>query len=227
MICQEPSMDRRRPHTGEKGRYGIPRSATLVVGCTMRDIEEALIRSIFLSSNDKASTLFHEQAKLGTSAALHRNYLHTMYSDEVDVVDLLDHMRDELEKLMSIYPNVYGTVPEIPQRRASDRRQPMTVSDNFDDQIGESIPVYPPEGIVVVHREIGCKETYTMHPTPGKRSPPIPVTKEGEPVTSPGGAGGEYDGWTEQQKLHGRMNALGIPVPRPSLWSRFKKWVAE
>lgn len=212
MICQEPSMDRRRPHTGEKGRYGVPRSATLVVGCTMRDIEEALIRAIFLSSNDKASTLFHEQAKLGTSAVLHRNYLHTMHSDEVDVVDLLDHMRDELEKLMAIYPNVYGTVPEIPQRRST-------------DQVGGAIPVYPPEGIIV-HRELGCKETFTMHSTPGKRTSPIPVTRDGQPG-SPVGADGDYNGWTEQQKLHGRMNALGIPVPRPSLWSRFKKWIAE
>lgn len=216
MICQQPSMDRRRPHTGEKGRYGLPRSALLVVGCNMRDIEEALIRAICLSSKDQDTTL-KDQAKLGTDAALHRNHLHTMYSEEIDILDLLDHMRDELEKLMAVYPNAYGEDLKTPQRRASDRRQPMTVSDNFDDQIGESLP----QADFVVRRELGCKETWHDLRKPKGFSS---ATREGQPV---GGPGGEYDGWTEQQKIHGRMQALGIPVPRPSFWSRLKKWIVE
>lgn len=224
MICKEPTMSRRRPHYGEKGRYGLPRSSVAVSGQNIRDIQDAFIRAVCRCSTDKDLI---ENAEQGENAALHRNHLFAINVDEIDLAAVHDALGEELEKLMGIYPNLYGSPPPVvPQRRATDRdptiRLPGITQAMHDENVAEA---FSASCLTTIPNE----RPYPYLPQVDQAMPMLvvqpppedPELEEGPTVRD------VYNGWTEQEKMHGRMRALGIPIPRPSLWSRFKKWIVE
>lgn len=193
-------MSRRRPHSGEKGRYGLPRTSVAVSGLNVRDIQDVFIRAVARCTKDQDLI---ENAEQGENGTLHRNHLFTINADDLDLAAVHDAIGEELEKLMGIFPNVKGAEP-IPahRRRATDTESERT---HRNERPHPSLP-----------------EVRNLLPMPNV-VPPRP--EQGYVPDSVLQSDEQYNGWTEQEKLHGRMRALGIPVPREdTLWKRFMRW---
>jgi len=211
MLCRQPTMSRRRPHTGEKGRYGLPRSSVTVSGLNVRDIQDALIRAACACGHDPDMV---ESAKEGENAALHRNSLFLLY--DLDMAAVHDALGDELEKLMGIYPNLQGVEPKpMPQRRATDRLPGMSsgmLDQNLSEQFAERcLSTLPNERPYSSQTKVPTRRLSDAQVEELAQSD-VEIDSEGR-----------YNGWTEREKIHGRMRALGIPIPndKPSLWQRF------
>ncbi len=113
MICPGGNMNRRRDHKGENGRYGLARGELRLTSITVRDVEDCFVRAVCITSNVKHLV---EEASRGPEAELHANHMRLI--DEPDVTEIMYALRDELEKLMGMYPNV-ESAEEVAQRRRS------------------------------------------------------------------------------------------------------------
>lgn len=201
MLCREPSMSRRRPHTGEKGRYGLPRSSVAVSGLNVRDIQDALIRAACACGHDPGLL---EEAKQGESATLHRNSLFLLY--DLDMAAVHDALGAELEKLMGIYPNVLGAdLPEQPKRRFTDRENSTNPNERPHPSPHPSLP-----------------PVRNLLPMPNV----VPPKPDGYVPDSLLQTDEQYNGWTAREKLVGRARALGInpPPENPNWWQRLLGW---
>lgn len=212
MICPEPTMSRLRPHTGEQGRFHMPRSATWVNGLNIRDIQDAYVRAVCRCSTDQDLI---ENAARGVAATLHANHLFMIDPDKLDLLEVQRALGEELERLLGIFPNVQGE-PEtpVPQRRASDhahmrqRRPGITGTIHDDDMIGvsflpavsQTLPmpaVKPPKA-----EDPGC---------PG-------CAAEGVTVRD------VYNGWHEREKNNASFREICASMPKLSRWQRFWSW---
>lgn len=107
MYCQSPSMKRSRPHVGQPGRDGAPRSALFIKDLTVRDIQDCLIRAVAMTSNDPH---LEAEARRGEDAELHENLLNNV--TDLHYPTLCDNLMIELEKLTGVYPNMRGAVTQ-------------------------------------------------------------------------------------------------------------------
>lgn len=105
------NMRRDRPYNGQPWTDTGTRGSTEIKGVTFRDLRDAFIRAILLSTG--ATTIggkdmrpLYLEAEKGPSATLCENDLYGFDLDKLDPMAICQNLGIEIEKLMGIYPNV-------------------------------------------------------------------------------------------------------------------------
>lgn len=105
------SMRRDRPYDGQPWTDKGIRGATEIKGITFRDLRDAFIRAVLLSTGgekigDKNMKPYYEQACKGEDAILCGNDLFGWDLDQLDPLAIAQNLAVEVEKLMGIFPNL-------------------------------------------------------------------------------------------------------------------------
>lgn len=107
----EPNMRRDRPYDGQPWTDTGIRGATEIKGITIRDLRDAFIRAVLLSTggttiDGKDMGLLYVEAEKGPAANLSGNDLYGFNLDRLDPIAIFQNMACEVEKLMGIFPNI-------------------------------------------------------------------------------------------------------------------------
>ena len=100
-------MSRDRVYNGQPHTDDGVRGKTKVVGLTMRDINDCLIRA-FCQANGVDNPVEYNEAQKGEKAELTWDSIYAMVGD-VSPMALGQNLTCEIERMMGIYPNI----PEI------------------------------------------------------------------------------------------------------------------
>jgi hypothetical protein len=109
----DPSMRRSRPYIGQPWTDTGIRGSTEIKGITFRDLKDAYIRALIMSSDYakvKNKVLIREAEK-GESALLSPNDVYEIEGG-LDFIAVSQNLACEIEKLMGIFPNT--NIPGIP-----------------------------------------------------------------------------------------------------------------
>jgi hypothetical protein len=105
------NMQRSRPYNGQLHTSTGARGATEIKGITFRDLRDAFIRAVLLSTGAEVIDGVdmrprYEEAKKGEAAALCDNDVYGFDLDKLDPMAISQNLCCEIERLMGIYPNV-------------------------------------------------------------------------------------------------------------------------
>ena len=103
---RDHNMQRDRPYSGQPHTGTGQRGATEVKGITFRDLRDAYIRAVLLSSFGVSPPGLYDEANKGESAALCENDLYGWDLNQLDPMAICQNLCCEVERLMGIYPNV-------------------------------------------------------------------------------------------------------------------------
>jgi hypothetical protein len=96
------NMERARPYTGQPHTHTGIRGATEINGVTFRDLRDAFLRAVCLSSGPTA--MYHEGNK-GERAAICEEDVYAIWC-QCDPIAVCQNLGCEIEKLMGIFPNI-------------------------------------------------------------------------------------------------------------------------
>lgn len=104
-------MDRSRPYDGQPHTILGTRGSTEIKGITFRDLRDAYIRAIMLSTGGGDIDGFdadwaYDEASKGEHALLSANDLYALDFNEIDPIAVIQNLSCEIERLMGIFPNV-------------------------------------------------------------------------------------------------------------------------
>lgn len=105
------NMVRTRPYSGQPHRVNGVRGAAEIRGITFRDLRDAFIRAVLLSTGAEIIDGVdlrprYEEACKGELACLCENDLYGFNLDRLDPMAIVQNLGCEVEKLMGIYPNL-------------------------------------------------------------------------------------------------------------------------
>lgn len=113
------NMRRSRPYTGQPWTDTGIRGATEIRGITFRDLRDAYIRAMCLSSGGGSpkDAALYDEANKGELATLSAADVFTIDAD-LDPIAVFQNLSCEVEKLMGIWPNVPPLSDNDPTIRA-------------------------------------------------------------------------------------------------------------
>lgn len=107
MGWRDANMRRDRPYTGQPHTDTGIRGATEIRGITFRDLRDAFIRAVCLSSgcDTPGDRALYDEAEKGEQAALCSDDVFAIDAD-LDLIAVSQNLACEVERLMGIYPNI-------------------------------------------------------------------------------------------------------------------------
>ena len=103
----EANMRRDRPYTGQDHTDTGIRGMTEIHGITFRDLRDAFIRAVCMSSgaNTPGDRARYDEAMKGEHAALCQDDVYQIDAD-LDLIAVEHNLACEIERLMGIFPNI-------------------------------------------------------------------------------------------------------------------------